>query len=151
VTIGVRIDPIIPFYTDDTDSIRRLCEALAERKIETVSLSYLHLRPAILAQLKHELPPTAFMVLGSCFAGKAWSVVGSSTRSKLVPQSLRRKGYRRFQCLAAGYGITTLICACKNPDIPGQICVRRTRIDAPDRTCKNRVKQFTLFSCSNNE
>lgn len=151
VTVDVRIDPIIPFYTDDADSIRRLYEVLAERKIKTVSLSYLHLRPAILAQLQRELPPTAFNVLGSCFAAKAWSVVGSSTRSKLVPLSLRRKGYRRFNRLAAEYEITTLICACKNPDMPGQLCVRRTRIDGPDKKRKQRAKQLTLFSCFHNE
>jgi DNA repair photolyase len=46
----VRIDPIIPFYTDDDASIRGLLEALAQVQIQTVTLSYLHLRPAILDQ-----------------------------------------------------------------------------------------------------
>ena len=86
VETAVRIDPIIPFYTDDAYSIRRLYEALTERRIKTVSLSYLHLRPAILDQLQRELPPTAFNVLGSCFAAYLAQAV---TIENIVPKNER--------------------------------------------------------------
>ena len=45
IKVEVRIDPIIPFFSDDETSINGLYEALAERHIHTVSINYLHLRP----------------------------------------------------------------------------------------------------------
>jgi hypothetical protein len=87
--IGVCIKQhFIPFYTDNAESIRRLFAALAERNIRSAALSYLHARPAILSQLKNELPPTTFKMLSSCFESKPWKVVGGSGRSKLIPLSL---------------------------------------------------------------
>ena len=142
--VEVRIDPIIPFYTDDEDSINRLYKALAEREVRRVSISYLHLRPAILDQLQRELPPTESNLLGSCFESQSWSEVGTSTRSKLIPLLLRKKGYMRFMALAKDFGIKPYICACKNPDMPAHQCstaVRRRQDQLQEKA------QLSLFAC----
>ncbi|UCE53507.1 MAG: radical SAM protein [Desulfobacterales bacterium] len=147
VKTEVRIDPIIPFYTDDEESITKLFKALITIGIKTVSLSYLHLRPAILNQLKRELPPTEFNVLQSCFENKPWTVVGSSTRSKLIPASLRKKGYNRFKHLAKKFGIAALICSCKNPDLPGQQCSSAFGTEEIRSSLKEKSIQLSLFPC----
>jgi DNA repair photolyase len=147
VDVEVRIDPIIPFYTDDNSSIEQLFEALSCRQITSVSLSYLHLRPAILDQLKKELPPTEFNVLHSCFERKPWTKVGAATRSKLIPRALRKKGYQRFMELARKFGIQALICQCKNPDMPGQLCSTRFGNEKTGKHSKEKGKQLTLFTC----
>jgi DNA repair photolyase len=147
IEVEVRIDPIIPFYTDDIESIERLYKAISERGVRNVSLSYLHLRPAILDQLKRELPLTEFRLIKSCYESQPWTVVGTSTKSKLVPLPLREKGYRRFKELAKDHGIVPIVCSCKNPDMPSQICScgmrgKNMRIVRTEERC-----QLSLFPC----
>ena len=147
VEVEVRVDPIIPFRSDDPSSIRSLFRALSERGVLRVTLSYLHLRPAIFEQLQHELPPREFDLLRTCFATRPWSTVGTSSRSKLVPPVLRQKGYRRFIEVAGEYGITALICACKNPDLPGQLCSRSLLEADPLGKAGSQPRQLSLFPC----
>jgi len=147
IDVEVRIDPIIPFYTDDEDSIKGIYEALAARDIRRVSLSYLHMRPAILKQLQKELPPTEFNVLRSCFEIQPWGVVGTSTRSKLIPLPLREKGYKRFIGLSKEFGIRPLICSCKNPDMPATECSTAMRYEGSRKPAVEERRQLTLFSC----
>jgi DNA repair photolyase len=144
VDVEVRIDPVIPFYTDDEVSIKKIYGALAARDIKTVTLSYLHLRPAIVEQLKRELPPTESNLLRSCFKTQPWASVGTSSRSKLIPLPLRQKGYGRFMGLAKEFGIQSLICSCKNPDMPSHQCSTGFQFKHPIRE-ENR--QLSLFSC----
>ncbi len=144
VKVQVRIDPIIPFYTDDEKGIHALFEELAERGVERVVLSYLHLRPAIFDQLKRELPSTAFKLLEGCFETQRTVEVGTSTRTRLCPLSLRKKGYDRFKEIGKEYGITCLVCACKNPDMPAQLCVSQRK----DITMiPKKSQQLSLFPC----
>jgi DNA repair photolyase len=147
VDVKVRIDPIIPFYTDDESSIERLYESLAARDVRKVTLSYLHLRPAILHQLERELPIREFQVLRSCFETQPWTVVGASTRSKLVPARLRQRGYERFSDLAKAFGLRTLICSCKNPDMPAQRCSTGTSARKLIRNVPEKPGQLSLFPC----
>jgi len=147
VEVEVRVDPIIPFRSDNPSSIRSLLGAIAERGVQRVTLSYLHLRPAIFEQLRNELPPADFALLRTCFETRPWRVVGSSTRSKLIPAALRRKGYRRFTEIADEFGLHTLVCACKNPDLPAQLCSSSlTRNDATEDS-GGEGRQLSLFPC----
>jgi DNA repair photolyase len=143
----VRIDPIIPFYTDDEGSIKILLAALASRNVKIVTLSYLHLRPAILEQLVRELPATESGILRSCYETQPWRSVGSATRSKLIPLPLRKKGYRRFSKLSRDYGIKTLICSCKNPDMPGDLCSTAFPAGSLKAKAADAKGQLSLFAC----
>ncbi len=122
IKTDVRIDPIIPFVTDRKDDFDSLFKRLGELGIERASVSYLHIRPAILNQLRRELDPTNLRLIEGIFMGRQWETVGSSTMSKMIPKELRVRGYLRAEESAERYGIKLSICSCKNPDIPGQVC-----------------------------
>lgn len=144
--VEVRIDPIIPFHGDDPASIRRLLAAVDERGVKTITLSYLHLRYAIMDQLRRELPPRELALIATCYRSRAGGPDGPALRSRLIPAGLRRKGYARFVEAAGELGITPLVCACKNPDIPAQLCSRSLAPnDAGARP--ERGRQLSLFPC----
>ncbi len=145
IRVQVRVDPVLPFLTDDHGSIESLMQALSRNGAKEISLSYLHLRPRILEQLQKELPPFQFQVLHSCFQGKEWTRVGTSTRSKLVPASLRQKGYTRFLGSAKSYGIRAVICACKNPDLSGEICSFNPGPSRSDARPGYQERQLSFF------
>ena len=118
----IRIDPIIPFVTDTEIEIKNLFGRLSEMGIKRVTLSYLHLRPAIERQLMRELSSLHQRLIESCFRTQEWKEVGSSTKTKLLPKAIREKGYKRMKEMAESFGITALICQCKNPDLKGDLC-----------------------------
>ena len=118
----VRIDPVIPFVTDTESEMKSLLRRLKESDVKRVSLSYLHLRPAIHRQLVEELSPLHRKLIESCFNTQEWKTVGCSSRSKLLPPSLRERGYQRIRRIAEDFGITASICQCKNPDLKGDLC-----------------------------
>lgn len=140
----VRMDPIIPFITDTEDQVARLFERLKNLEIKRVTLSYLHLRPAIHKQLMAELPPLHRQVIDSCFRTQDWKEIGSSTKTKLLSRPLREKGYKRLREIAERFGMDAVICQCKNPDLKGDLCSSgRAR-----RAMSERVsKQLPLFRC----
>ena len=140
----IRIDPIIPFVTDTEIEATTLFRRLQEMGVERVTLSYLHLRPAIQKQLMRELSPLHRKVIESCFKAQEWKAIGSSTRTKLLPKTIREKGYQRMKEIGKGFGITASVCQCKNPDLKGDLCSSgRARIAIGERT----VRQLPLFQC----
>jgi len=140
----VRIDPIIPFVTDTEVEAMTLFRRLKETGVKRVTLSYLHLRPAIERQLMTELSPLHRKVIESCFRVREWKAIGSSTRTKLLPKTLREKGYQRMKEIGERFGITASVCQCKNPDLKGDLCGSgRARMAISKRT----TKQLPLFQC----
>ena len=118
----VRIDPVIPFVTDAEEDFDCLFGELSARGVTRASISVLHLRPAIHAQLEKTLPPVSVRLIETMFRGSAWRTVGSSTMSKLAPGAVRERIYDRAREIAGEHGVTLTVCACKNPDIPGELC-----------------------------
>ncbi len=127
VSIGiipdVRIDPIVPFLTDTEENIKELLSALKELGVKRVTMSYLHIRPLIIDNLKKELDPKIMKLLETCYFNRPWQKVGTSTLSKLLPLELRRRGYERIRSIAKSLGIDATICHCKNPDIKSSFCL----------------------------
>jgi DNA repair photolyase len=122
ITPEIRIDPIIPFVTDTEDEMVTLFERLKDKSVKRVTLSYLHLRPAIYQQLMKELSPLHKRLIESCFRTQDWKIVGSSTKTKLLPKTIREKGYQRIKEIGERFGITASICQCKNPDLKADLC-----------------------------
>jgi DNA repair photolyase len=140
----VRIDPIIPFITDTEIEVTALFIRLQATGVKRVTLSYLHLRPAIQKQLMTELSPLHRKVIESCFNAQEWKAIGSSTRTKLLPKAIREKGYERIKEIGEGFGITASVCQCKNPDLEGDLCSSgRARMAIGKRT----ARQLPLFQC----
>jgi len=125
-TVGIypeiRIDPIIPFVTDTEAQAAALFEELKNLEIKRVTLSYLHLRPAIHIQLMAALSPLHRQLIESCFRTQDWKQIGSSTKTKLLPRPIRERGYTRLKEIAERFGITAVVCQCKNPDLKGDLC-----------------------------
>ena len=120
--VDVRIDPVLPFVTDTARDFDHLFRELSARGVARAATRALHLKPAIHAQLKQKLPPVSTRLIETLFMGSDWRTVGTSTMSKLVPTTVRESIYNRAKEYAARYGITLTVCACKNPDIPGDVC-----------------------------
>jgi DNA repair photolyase len=140
----IRIDPIIPFVTDTEIEATALFRRLREIGVERVTLSYLHLRPAIQKQLMKELSPLHRKVIESCFKAQEWKAIGYSTRTKLLPKTLREKGYQRMKEIGERFGITASVCQCKNPDLRGDLCSSgRVRMAIGKRS----ARQLPLFQC----
>ena len=140
----VRIDPMIPFVTDTEPEMRSLFRRLKELGIQKATLSYLHLRPAIHRQLAKELSPLHRKLIESCFGNQEWKTVGSSSMSKLLPSSLRERGYQRIRGIAEEFGIAASICQCKNPDLRGDLCGSgRVKVALK----KGTPIQLSLFQC----
>jgi len=142
----VRVDPVIPFVTDTPGEAESLFRVLGRRGVRKVSLSYLHLRPAIQRQLRVELPPLHQKIMESCYQNQDWLEVGLSTKTKLLPRRLREVGYMRIKEVARSHGISAVICSCKNPDLQGETCLPpRARRAIPNLT--HRRRQLLLFPC----
>jgi len=140
----VRVDPIIPLVTDTEGETKRLFERLKEEGVERVTLSYLHLRPAIQEQLMRELSEVHQKLIESFFRTQEWKSVFSSTQTKLLPKTLREKGYQRMREIAKRYGLKVSVCQCKNPDLKGDLC-SSGRARAASRP--ERPVQLPLFHC----
>jgi len=140
----IRIDPIIPFITDRESEATTLFKRLQEMGVKRVTLSYLHLRPAIQRQLMRELSPLHRKVIESCFKAREWKAIGSSTRTKLLSKTIREKGYQRMKEIGEGFGITASVCQCKNPDLNGNLCSSgRVKVALEKRA----PIQLPLFRC----
>jgi DNA repair photolyase len=140
----IRIDPIIPFVTDREIDMMFFFERLKGLGVRRVTVSYLHVRPAIQQQLMKELSPLHRKVIESCFRTQEWKTVGSSSKTKLLPKPIREKGYARIKEIAERFGITALVCQCKNPDLKGDLCSSgRTRPVLKRKTSA----QLPLFQC----
>ena len=140
----IRIDPIIPFVTDTETEAKRLFGRLSEMGIKKVTLSHLHLRPAIERQLMRELSPLHQRLIESCFRTQEWKTMGSSKKTKLLPKPIREKSYKRMKEMAESFGITALVCQCKNPDLKGDLC-GSSRVKSV--LSKRAPKQLPLFRC----
>jgi DNA repair photolyase len=140
----IRVDPIIPFVTDTEIEATALFARLQKMRVKKVTLSYLHLRPAIQRQLMRELSPVHRKIMESCFKAREWKAIGSSTRTKLLSKTIREKGYRRMKEIGQGFGITASVCQCKNPDLKADLCSSgRVKMAISKRT----ARQLPLFQC----
>ena len=70
--------------------------------------------------------------------GATFRTVGASTKTKLVPFELRRRGYDRAREAADRHGVTLSVCSCKNPDIEGALCVSGLGVGPSNRVGKGR-------------
>jgi DNA repair photolyase len=147
IPVSVRVDPVIPFVSDDEETISQLLRLLSQHNVAQVSLSYLQLRPGVLERLREELPGTQFQLLSGCFRSGEWTRPDGTTWSKLVPVSLRRQGHERFLVQARRRGMELAICACKNPDLPGDLCDADPGQTPPDLRTRPAQKRLSLFDC----
>lgn len=122
VQVGIRMDPLIPMISDGTKELELFFDNLSREGIDTVSLSYLMMRPSILRQIKAELPDLHSEIIQSHYRFSPCLKVASSCITQLPPKGLRERNYARIKEIAKAYGIKVLVCSCKNPDMGGDRC-----------------------------
>jgi DNA repair photolyase len=122
--VEARLDPILPGVTDDSDSLERLCMALAGVGVRTIAASVLFLRPAIIGSLRRHVEDKQLVGrLLSAFADSApMSIHAGNSRVRALPAAARLEIMDRLKSIASRYGLNVLVCACKNPDIARGSC-----------------------------
>jgi len=120
----VRLDPILPGLTDDTNTLQELCGSLAEIGVRQIAASTLFLRPAIVSSLKRHLRGGAVLetLLRNLRAGGRLSIHAERSRVIALPAQMRRDIYDRVKEIAKEHGIVVRLCACKNPDLATGSC-----------------------------
>lgn len=119
----VRVDPIIPGFTDDEGSLRELFSAIASTGVQAVAASTLFLRPAITGSLRKHLTSSQFTTLMDCTSKVGRLDIHAQNSSvQALSAEIRQKIYSRVQSIAAEFGIKVKVCACKNPDLAESSC-----------------------------
>ncbi len=120
----VRLDPILPGITDDEQSLTDLVQALAGAGVKTIAAGVLFLRPAIVESFKRHLPDRQMMrdLLQRYRAAQAMKMAGDDFFISALPLPDRSRIFSRLETLARPLGITTKICACKNPELASASC-----------------------------
>jgi DNA repair photolyase len=110
--VRARLDPLIPGLTDADENLEPLLAELQRLGVRNVAASYLFLRPGFGQRLSHV--PGLANATGWTWHRFADGVGGG----KMIDAEYRRERFARLASLAAGHGIDTHTCACKNPDLP---------------------------------
>ncbi|HBG28705.1 MAG: hypothetical protein A2Y10_12185 [Planctomycetes bacterium GWF2_41_51] len=123
IEMSVRCDPIIHGLTDSDEQLQKLFSAIANTGCKRVSISFLFLRPAIISSFKQNISDkeTLDKILKPYSANNILPI-GLSSKGTVLPPEIRKAGFEKIEKIAAGFGITTRICGCKNNDITTQKC-----------------------------
>ena len=139
-----RVDPILPGLSDDPDAMHGLCAALGEAGVHEMAAGTLVLRPALVNALRNRLArPQIFRRLTQAFAqGSNRRLAAGGPLVRVLPAARRRKIFQWLTAIAAQYGIRVRVCACKNPDLPGESCKLAGAWSPPEVV----ERQLALFS-----
>jgi len=119
----VRLDPIIPGFTDDESSLRELIGAIGGCGIKSIAASTLFSRPAIMGSLRKHLSPEQFAKLITAMSATGrMHIQAENSCVQSASMENRRRIYNRIQSIATEFGIEAKICACKNPDLAQSSC-----------------------------
>lgn len=120
----VRLDPILPGVTDDAETIRSLCSALAERGVTKIAVAALFIRPAIVHSLRKHLPDRglAETLLRRFETGSKLAIHAEHSLVNSLHVQNRSAIYKRVKEIAGEHQIEVKVCACKNPDLAAGSC-----------------------------
>jgi len=119
----VRVDPIIPGFTDDESSLRNLIAAIASCGVKSIAASTLFLRPAITASLRKNLAPSQFtQLMAAMSATNRMDIHAANSSVHAMSAASRRIIYERVHSIAGEFGVEAKICACKNPELARGSC-----------------------------
>jgi len=118
--VQVRLEPIIPFANDATDSLREVASALVGLGLDSAMVGYMHLRPGVAEQVKRETTPDqSALVLGGFAPDPLQPLPG---KFQHLPIKLRTTNLRRIQRIGRELGLHLSACHCQNPGIPARQC-----------------------------
>jgi DNA repair photolyase len=121
--IQVRVEPIVPFVNDSTESIRAVISAIAGVGLESASISFVHLRPGVAEQIQREAPPEVAQLVVGAFGLHRAEGLAQEIKFHHLPLRIRAAGLRRIQRIAREHGVRLSACHCQNPGIPARRCL----------------------------
>ncbi|OGW12739.1 MAG: hypothetical protein A3G93_01175 [Nitrospinae bacterium RIFCSPLOWO2_12_FULL_45_22] len=145
INVRVRLDPLIPGINDTPAEIRDLFQELSCRGVNTVSVSYLMMRPGIMGQIKRELPAVHYKLLEGYFQYRPRSFIAASQNTQLISPVLRLRRYEEIKALAAEHQLKVLICSCKNPGLAADLCSQPEQEFLSATRPSNNTRQLSLF------
>ena len=136
VPVVVRVEPIIPFVNDGTESLRALFSAVAGLGLSSAMVSFLHLRPGVREQLLREgAADQVPLLLGSFLPDEPELALPRGRTFEHLPARQRLAGLRRVQRIARERGVRASACQCQNPGLPSRQCpVRPPELPRPSGT-----------------
>lgn len=124
VTASLRADPLIHGVTDGDEAVDSLFAAARACGVRDVSVSYLFLRPAIVASLKRSIadPELLRQILAPFDGARCSSIRGSESTGVSLPIEVRRREIDRLCRIAQRHELAVRLCGCKNPELTGGRC-----------------------------
>ena len=128
IPVSVRLDPILPEFTDSAETFETLCAVLGRLGICDLAASVLFLRPGFASTLRRHfanlgLPETWHERLESLILrfqnAPRLTIQAASSTTLPLPLSDRLAIFSRLQTAAVKHKMRIHICTCKNPDLPG--------------------------------
>jgi len=136
VGVSVRSDPLIHGETDGDGDVAALMAACRQRGVAVMAVSYLFLRPAIVASLKRHIRDRTLLerILAPYAQGRRFALRGGAGGGLALPEAVRSAAYKRLARLGAEHGLQVHVCGCKNPDVASGRChlVRSAEGDMPE-------------------
>ena len=136
VRVSVRADPLIHGVTDGDRDIAALMAACCQCGVTVMAVSYLFLRPAIVASLKRHIADRALVerILAPYAQGCRFALRGGTSGGLALPEAVRSAAYKRLARLGAEHGLQVHVCGCKNPDVSSGRChlVQSVERDMPE-------------------
>jgi len=120
----VRLDPVLPGLTDDSETIQRICDAVSKIGVTRMAVSVLFLRPAVAESLRrHVTDESVRKALFTRFdVPVRLGIHAGKSNVMALPAPERQRIHNLVREIAGTHGITVRTCSCKNPDISSQCC-----------------------------
>ena len=120
----IRMDPILPGLTDDSETFHSVCASLVDIGVKQVAASTLFMRPAIVHYLNQIVPRQKVLktLLRHFHPRRPLRIHAKKSSVSALPERRRSSIYNRLKAIAKGYGIVVRVCVCKNPDLATGSC-----------------------------
>ena len=124
VSVSARADPLIHGVTDADADVSVLMGGCRRLSVTVMAVSYLFLRPAIVASLKRHISDRALLerILGPYAQGCHFDLRGGAGGGVVLPEAIRSAAYKRLARLGTERGLQVHVCGCKNPDVASGRC-----------------------------
>jgi DNA repair photolyase len=124
VQMSVRCDPMIYGLTDTKEQLQNLFSTIAETGCKEAAVSFLFLRPAIIASFKKNITDVNFLnqILKPFSGNTSLSIGIKNSIGTVLPNEIRKLAFEKIIKIANDFGVKTHICGCKNCDVTTDSC-----------------------------
>lgn len=129
----IRMDPLIPELTDDTDSFTKLCRHIKECGARTAAASHLFLRRTMPSDLHVDIGNWSFSEMAHrVYVEKIENYCGNAS-IRIPSAGYRRHKHVELKQIAKQNGIDLRLCRCKNPDVTTDCCHPKFQEEQPQQ------------------